>query len=102
MVGSTRHREVNPMMYWDHMSGWGWAWMGAGSIVFWALLIAGIVALIRYTRTTGTDRESGRFSRPTPEQLLAERYARGEIDETEYRQRLDTLTAAGAGGRSTR
>lgn len=91
------------MMYWgDEMSGWGWAWMGAGSIVFWALLIVGIVALVRYTRATGAGGGSGQFSRPTPEQLLAERYARGEIDETEYRQRLDGLHTAGAGARSTR
>jgi putative membrane protein len=30
-------------------------------------------------------------SRSTPEQMLAERFARGEIDEQEYHQRLDTL-----------
>jgi len=29
--------------------------------------------------------------RSTPEQVLAERFARGEIDEGEYRQRLATL-----------
>ncbi|MFI0716705.1 SHOCT domain-containing protein [Streptomyces inhibens] len=28
---------------------------------------------------------------PTPEQILAERYARGEIDEEEYQRRLATL-----------
>ena len=29
----------------------------------------------------------------TPEQMLAGRFARGEIDETEYRQRLEVLRA---------
>ena len=32
--------------------------------------------------------------RPSPEHLLAERFARGEIDEEEYRRRLATLTRA--------
>jgi len=27
----------------------------------------------------------------SPERLLAERYARGEIDDDEFRRRLDTL-----------
>jgi putative membrane protein len=34
-------------------------------------------------------------TQPTPEQLLAERFARGEIDEEEYWRRLDTLGGAG-------
>ncbi|MFF4921518.1 SHOCT domain-containing protein [Kitasatospora sp. NPDC001261] len=35
----------------------------------------------------------------SPEQLLAERFARGEIDAEEYRHRLDTLRSAnGPGG----
>lgn len=33
-------------------------------------------------------------TRPSPEQLLAERFARGEIDEEDYRRRLATLTGA--------
>ena len=32
----------------------------------------------------------------SPEQLLAERFARGEIDEEEYRRRLQVLRAEGA------
>jgi putative membrane protein len=31
---------------------------------------------------------------PTPEQALADRFARGEIDADEYHQRLDTLRQA--------
>ena len=39
------------MMFWfDHdMSGWGYAGMAVGMVLFWALVIAGIVALVRFT-----------------------------------------------------
>ena len=80
------------MMYWwgGPMSGWGYALMAFSSILFWALLILAIVVGIRAVRHTRTG--SAAADRSTPEQLLAERYARGEIDDDEYRHRLDTLT----------
>ena len=80
------------MMWWygNGISGWGMALMMIGNVLFWAVIILGGVALVRYLMgdrsTVATD------ARPTPEQLLAERFARGEIDEQEYRRRLDTLT----------
>jgi putative membrane protein len=74
------------MYYGDHMSGWGWFAMSLGTLVFWGLVITAIVLLVRNIN------RAERPSRPrTPEQLLAERFARGEIDETEYHQRLATL-----------
>ena len=78
------------MWYGNGISGWGFALMMVGNVLFWAVVILGAVALIRYlaagNRTAGM--------RPAPEELLAERFARGEIDEQEYRTRLDTLTHA--------
>jgi putative membrane protein len=71
----------------DHMSGWGWAFMVLGTVLFWALLIAAIVLLVRRAgrgHFWGSDR-------PGPEELLAQRFARGEIDEAEYRQRMAVL-----------
>lgn len=80
------------MMFWyDHdMSGWGYAWMGIGMVLFWGLLIAGFALLVRlvwqpYDRRPPTPRVG------TAEQLLAERFARGEIDRDEYVSRLETL-----------
>jgi putative membrane protein len=80
-------------MYWwgDHMNGWGYALMAFSSVAFWALLILGIVALVRFTRNP-RDTSSVSGSRLTPEQLLAERYARGEIDDDEYHRRVNTLS----------
>jgi len=80
-------------MYWyhDHMSGWGYGLMAFGSLLFWALVIVGIVLLVRYLgRTTG--RSPGGDQRSAT-RILAERFARGEIDEEEYRRRLETLRA---------
>lgn len=80
------------MFWYDHNMGWwGYAGMGIGMVLFWALLILGIVALIRF----GTaDRQAQTFAPqppPSPEQVLADRFARGEITETEYRDRLAVL-----------
>jgi putative membrane protein len=91
------------MMFWyDHgMTGWGWAMMTISMIVFWVLVIGLGVLLFRALRGGPQDSiEAGPSvgsppRRPTPEQLLAERYARGEIDEEEYQRRLDTLHGTG-------
>jgi putative membrane protein len=88
-----RTKEVEAM-WWPH-EGWGWgAWtvMMLGSVAFWGLLIWAVVALVR-----GADAGSER--RADPEQILAERLAAGEIDEDEYRRRLDALRGAAHAGR---
>jgi len=80
------------MMYWGNGMGvWGMALMILGTLLFWGLIIAGIVALVRYTGRAGPN--SG-FEPVTPQQLLADRFARGEIDEEEYTRRLRVLESA--------
>lgn len=87
------------MMFWsDHdMSGWGYTGMVIGMVLFWALIIVGIIALIRYTtgatqtRAVPQPQHQPYSDYETSEQLLASRFARGEVDETEYRQRLEVL-----------
>lgn len=54
--------------------------MGFG---FWAVLVWGGVML---ARRSGLFASSGR-----PEHTLADRYAAGDIDDDEYRRRLETL-----------
>jgi putative membrane protein len=83
------------MMYYGHghLSGWGWFGMTIGMIAFWGLLIA--LAVLVYRAFTGDNSPSGRNAGPTstdPRQILAQRYARGEIDEDEYQRRLATLS----------
>lgn len=90
------------MFWYDHdLSGWGWFAMSVSMVLFWALIITIGVLLFRALARPDTSQapQSGTPThRPTPEQLLAERFARGEIDEDEYRRRL-TVLHAGAGPR---
>jgi putative membrane protein len=81
------------MMFWygDNMSGWGYAGMGIGMVLFWALIIVGIVALVRFGSGSQQGWRPPTDEAPSPEQLLAARFARGEIDETQYRERLAVL-----------
>ena len=83
------------MMFWyDHdMGWWGYAGMSIGMVLFWALIIVGIVALIRYTKGGPQDRQAARTNVPPPEHLLAERFARGEITDAQYRDDLAVLRA---------
>jgi len=78
---------------WGHMGGWGmvWGWF------FLALMVVGLVVLV----VVLVRLLSGRGQRPNgaslpgrsrAREVLDERYARGEIDDTEYderRRRLD-------------
>lgn len=69
--------------------------MAIGMVLFWILIIIGIIALVRYTTGATATRvvsaPPGRGEYETPGQVLASRFARGEIDETEYRHRLGVL-----------
>ncbi len=62
-------------------------------IVIVALVIAGIVLAVRHFSgdgSAGRDASAPSGTRDA-ENLLAQRFARGEIDEAEYRSRLDAL-----------
>ncbi len=78
------------MMSWygNGMSGWHYLAMAASTLLFWGLLVFAGATLVRVAqRRSGPGQGAG----PTPEQILAERLARGEIDEDEYRRRLAAL-----------
>ncbi|MUL49928.1 SHOCT domain-containing protein [Mycobacterium sp. CBMA293] len=80
------------MMFWygHDMGGWGYAGMAIGMFLFWALVLGGIFALIR---VAAGDR-SLRYptpSEPDAQQVLAFRFAQGEITEAEYREKLAVL-----------
>jgi putative membrane protein len=80
-------------MYHNDPSGWGYALMFVGMALFWGLLIVGIVAMIRYLGHGMQTPHNVPSARDAAEKVLAERFARGEVDEAEYRTRLATLRA---------
>ncbi|MFC9962617.1 SHOCT domain-containing protein [Nocardia ignorata] len=79
-------------MYWyEHdVNGWGYVWMGFGMILFWGLLMAGFLLALRYLFRADSERRAHPVP-PGPEHVLAERFARGEIDAKEYADRLSVL-----------
>lgn len=81
-------------MMW-HGDGWGWvAWtlMSVGMVAFWALVITAIVLAIRYlVGSRGSATPPPISGQARAEEILAEHFARGELEENEYRQRLALL-----------
>jgi len=73
-----------PAHAWGPGYGPGWFFLFP---LFWILLIGLIILLARRMHWRGR-RQDGMLG---AEGVLRERYARGEIDETEYRQRLEVL-----------
>ena len=84
-------------MMWGYDWGWGaWLVMSVGMVLFWGLVIAGIVVLVRYLSGTGQGgppASSPDPGRPSAQELLDERFARGEIDQDEYTRRRELLRA---------
>jgi len=85
-------------MCWNGYGGmWngGWGWIGwiitaVVLVLIFAALIAAVVFAIRYL--SGGHRGLGGSQRARgAEDVLAERFARGEIDADEYRQRVTLL-----------
>ena len=73
------------------MGGFGWMWlMPIFFIIFWGLVIWGIVALVRgLSGSRGSD-----SAPPTADsalEVLKKRYARGEIDKKEYEEKKKDL-----------
>ena len=92
-----RHGELKEMAA---MCGWGWSWGSSGwggtvmTIVLAVFLVAVIVAVVFGIRDLfrgGGQRNGGSSEATGPEDTLAHRFARGEMDADEYRQRAALL-----------
>lgn len=82
-LASTTAQTAGHAAYWGH-GGFGWWFIFP---LFWILLIA----LFVFGRRRGHQAEHRRAA----EGVLRERYARGDVDETEFRQRLEVLRGSG-------
>jgi putative membrane protein len=82
-----------PLLTYEAGGDWGRPWWPLW-LLFWAALIGTAVWLISRRRR----RRGGPLDRAR--ELLAERYARGELSGAEYRERLDELQRSFQGTRS--
>jgi putative membrane protein len=70
---------------WGPGGGWGWLW-GPIVLLGWVALVATVVWFV--ARSTRPRERSGV---ERAREVLAERYARGELTTDEYRERLEQL-----------
>lgn len=79
-------------MYWNgnDIGGWGYALMAISMVLFWGAVITGIVLFVRSLGPNAQWR-GGMSASGSAENLLAERFARGEIDESEFNSRVVIL-----------
>jgi putative membrane protein len=72
--------------------GFGGGGMGIGMLLFWGLIIFGIVMIARgFGGSSGPIAVDPRLREKTPLDILGERYARGDIDKSEFEQKRDDL-----------
>jgi putative membrane protein len=76
------------MMYGN---GWSMGWMW----IFWVAILVGLVLLIGWMMTAGRTRRGGSKepAEKSAEEILKQRYARGEVDREEYAQKIHDLRA---------
>lgn len=78
------------MRWHDGWSSGGWVLMSLMMIIFWTLVIGGVIWLVR---NGGPRQQPPAPSDSTAQHILDERFARGELTEGEYRQRREVLNA---------
>ncbi|HEX6873044.1 MAG TPA: SHOCT domain-containing protein [Micromonosporaceae bacterium] len=96
---------ASAMGWYGHgMDGWGFAFMALSMLLIWAAIIVGIVFVVRLLGRGGSPERPAApvapvapHQEPGPQEILARRFAQGEIDEEEYQRRLRVL-----GGTPTR
>jgi putative membrane protein len=74
------------------MMGWGWWGMGwIFMIIFWGLVIVGLVFLIKWL--AGLSRSRAPFDKPHDSalEILKQRYAKGEINKDEFEEKKRDL-----------
>ena len=87
--GGYRNWHMGP----GNMGGWGIGWFGGiFALVFWALLIVGLVFLIKWLSQISKGHTEVRHTGSRALEILSERYARGEIGKEEYEQKKRDLT----------
>lgn len=70
--------------YWGGSGGWWMAGAWLTMLLFWALVIVGIVALIKFVMTRGATSLVGGSEMPL--EILRRRYAAGDLTKEQFEQ----------------
>lgn len=77
----------------NHMMNYGYQTLGFFGplfmVLFWALIIFGVIALVRWS--SGPSKDADTKKDKTPLEILKERYAKGEIDKKEFEEKKKSL-----------
>lgn len=77
---------------WPMMSyGYGGVWGGLAMIVWWALVVAAIVFVVRWASGCRHRGSCHAGDEKSPMEILKERYAKGEIDRREFEEKKKDL-----------
>ncbi len=80
---------------WDHMNGWGGGWMWLWGVAMMTLFVVLIVWLVRGSDNASRHEQAPGSMRRDPtergREILAERYAKGELSTEEYQERVQQL-----------
>jgi putative membrane protein len=95
-AGSPSHtgcftRKELMMMWGDYGWGWGMGFGMIGMVLFWVLVILGIVILVKWIG--GPSSGPNLPPAKTALDILKERYARGEIDKKEFEEKKRDLSS---------
>jgi putative membrane protein len=86
--GGYRGWQMGP----DMMYGWGMGWFGGiFSLIFWILVIVGMVFLIRWLIHMSKGHPAQQQNGSRALEILRERYARGEIQKDEFEEKKKDL-----------
>ncbi len=73
----------------------GWGWWGFGwvfMIVFWGLIIVGLIFLIQWLASLSRAPKTYEKAHDSALDILRQRYAKGEINKEEFDQKKRDLT----------
>jgi putative membrane protein len=76
---------------WGHMDGWDGGWMWLWGIAMMLLFVVLVVWVVRTVAGGQRSAQSAPDPRDRAREILAERYARGELTTEEYRERVEHL-----------
>ena len=73
----------------DWYDGWAWWWMIPMMVIMVAVLVGGVWVVVRAGLPPGSTARPQ--VAPTPDEILAQRLAAGEIDAAQYHEPLEAL-----------